>query len=103
VLGGAPPTLLQGRVDGGRKNRSEAAAGDERRVAELRQSLPRVRFHDLRQSAASILLAEGVQLAEISLLVGHSELRITADRYAHLQQQTAAKAARHMDAVFAAK
>ena len=62
--------------------------------------LPRVRFHDLRHSAASLLLAQGVQLAEVSLLLGHSELRVTADLYSHLQQQTAAKAARYMDALF---
>ena len=35
-------------------------------------------------------------------LLGHSELRVTADLYSHLQKQTAAKAARHMDAMFAA-
>jgi integrase len=61
--------------------------------------LPRMRFHDLRHSAASLLLAAGVQLAEVSMLLGHSELRVTADLYSHLQQQTAAKAARHMDAI----
>jgi len=62
--------------------------------------LPRVRFHDLRHSAASLLIAAGVELVEVSMLLGHSELRVTADLYAHLQQQTSAKAARHMDAVF---
>lgn len=61
--------------------------------------LPRVRFHDLRHSAASLLIAEGVQLAEVSMLLGHSELRVTSDLYSHLQAQTAAKAARHMDAL----
>jgi integrase len=59
----------------------------------------RVRFHDLRHSAASLSIAEGVELAEISLLLGHSELRVTADLYTHLQKQSAAKAARHMDAL----
>jgi integrase len=62
--------------------------------------LPRVRFHDLRHSAASLLIAEGVELVEVSMLLGHSELRVTADLYSHLQKQTAAKAARRMDAVF---
>jgi integrase len=62
-------------------------------------ALPRVRFHDLRHSAASLLLAEGVELAEVSMLLGHSELRVTMDFYAHLQKQTAAKAARKMDAI----
>jgi integrase len=60
---------------------------------------PRRRFHDLRHSAASILLAQGVQLAEVSLLLGHSELRTTSDLYGHLAKQTAARAAGHMDAV----
>lgn len=59
--------------------------------------LPRQRFHDLRHGAASLLLASGVQLAEISHLLGHSELRLTADLYAHLQKQTATKAATIMD------
>ena len=61
--------------------------------------LPRVRFHDLRHSAASLLIAEGIELVEVSMLLGHSELRVTADLYSHLQKQTAAKAARRMDAV----
>ena len=38
-------------------------------------------------------------LAEVSMLLGHSEMRVTMDFYAHLQQQTAAKAARQMDAI----
>lgn len=63
--------------------------------------LPRVRFHDLRHSAASLLIAEGVELVEVSMLLGYSELRVTADLYTHLVKHTAAKAARHMDAVFA--
>jgi len=61
--------------------------------------LPRVRFHDLRHSAASLLIAEGVELVEVSMLLGHSELRATADLYSHLQKQTATKAARRMDVV----
>lgn len=56
-------------------------------------------FHDLRHSAASLLIASGVELAEVSMLLGHSELRVTMDFYAHLQQQTAAKAARQMASI----
>ena len=33
------------------------------------------------------------------MLLGHSELRMTADLYTHLVSQTAAKAARRMDAM----
>jgi site-specific recombinase XerD len=49
--------------------------------------------------AASLLIAAGVELVEVSMLLGHSELRVTADLYSHLQRQTAATAARHMEAV----
>lgn len=61
--------------------------------------LPKIRFHDLRHSAASLLIAAGVELVEVSQLLGHSQVRVTADLYAHLQKQTAARAATHMDAV----
>jgi integrase len=63
--------------------------------------LPHMRFHDLRHSAASLLLAEGVELVEVSKLLGHSEIRVTADLYGHLVKQTAAKAARIMDSLLA--
>jgi integrase len=59
----------------------------------------RRRFHDLRHSAASLLIAEGVELVEVSKLLGHSDMRITGTLYTHLVKQTAAKAARVMDAV----
>lgn len=36
------------------------------------------------------------------MLLGHSELRITADFYSHLLKQTAAKAAQRLDAVLSA-
>jgi integrase len=62
-------------------------------------SLDRRRFHDLRHSAASILIAQGVPLEQVSMLLGHAELRTTSDIYGHLVKQTAAKAASHMDAV----
>lgn len=40
--------------------------------------------HELRHSAASILLAMGVPLKTVSETLGHSSIRITADVYAHL-------------------
>jgi integrase len=44
--------------------------------------VPRVRFHDLRHSAATALLAEGVPLAVISKWLGHAGIAITAAAYA---------------------
>jgi integrase len=44
-------------------------------------------LHELRHSAASLLLAQGVRLEEVSEIVGHSSIRVTADVYGHLQPE----------------
>ena len=44
-----------------------------------------VTFHDLRRSAATLLLASGAPMNVISKLLGHSSTRVTEARYAHLQ------------------
>ena len=44
----------------------------------------RMRFHDLRHSCASLLLANGVSLKQIQEWLGHSDFAITANTYAHL-------------------
>ena len=46
--------------------------------------LPAVRFHDLRHSAASLLLAEGVPMRMIIETLGHSQISITSDLYSHV-------------------
>ena len=45
----------------------------------------RMRFHDLRHSCASLLLANGVPLKQIQEWLGHSDFSITANTYAHLE------------------
>ena len=46
--------------------------------------LRRMRFHDLRHSCASLLLANGVPLKHIQEWLGHSDFTTTANIYAHL-------------------
>lgn len=41
-------------------------------------------FHDLRHSAATILLAQGVNIKVIQELLGHSDIAITLRVYGHL-------------------
>lgn len=43
-----------------------------------------IRFHDLRHSVASILLAEGINMKQIQIWLGHSNYNTTANIYAHL-------------------
>jgi site-specific recombinase XerD len=59
----------------------------------------KIRFHDLRHSAASLLLAQGVQLRTIMELLGHSSIAITANLYAHVAPDLMREAADSMDAV----
>ena len=46
------------------------------------EKLPRI--HDLRHSHVSWLIDEGVRLEVISRRVGHASIKITYDRYGHL-------------------
>jgi integrase len=56
---------------------------------------PAIRFHDLRHSTATLLLAQGVSPKYIAELLGHSNVSFTLQTYAHVlpevQQQVAAK------------
>jgi len=58
------------------------------------------RFHDLRHSSASLLLALGVPLKVVSEMLGHSTIRLTADTYSHVMPALQAEAASRLDAIF---
>ena len=57
--------------------------------------LRRRRFHDLRPSCASLLIAQGVGSREVVETLGHSTIVMTSNRYAHIfreaQRETAKK------------
>ena len=46
--------------------------------------LRRIRFHDLRQSCATLLYANGVALKDIQMWLGHSNISTTSNIYTHL-------------------
>jgi integrase len=60
-----------------------------------RAGLPRIRFHDLRHSAATLLLGLGIHPKIVSEMLGHSQIAITLDLYSHVtatMQQEAVRA-----------
>lgn len=58
-------------------------------------ALPRIRFHDLRHTCATLLLGRGVHPKVVSEMLGHTSVSITLDRYSHIlphMQDDAARA-----------
>ena len=53
-----------------------------------KHGLRHIRFHDLRHSCASLLLANGVPMKQIQEWLGHSDFSTTANIYAHLDYQS---------------
>jgi len=66
-----------------------------------RAGLSDMRFHDLRHSAASLMLAQGIPLRSIQDILGHSSIALTANLYAHVGDQLRREAADAMDAILA--
>ena len=49
-----------------------------------KNGLRKIRFHDLRHSCASLLVANKVPMKYIQEWLGHSSYNVTADTYSHL-------------------
>ncbi len=62
-----------------------------------KKGLRRMRFHDLRHSCASLLLANGVPLKHIQEWLGHSDFTTTANIYAHLDYKSKITSAQKME------
>ncbi len=59
-----------------------------------------MRFHDLRHSAATLLLEMGVSMKVVQEILGHSSYMITADIYAHVLPTQQPEAMKHWDDEF---
>jgi integrase len=46
--------------------------------------IPRIRFHDLRHTAATLLLGQGTHPKIVSEMLGHSTIAVTLDLYSHV-------------------
>jgi integrase len=59
-----------------------------------------VRFHDLRHTAGTLALRQGVPLHTVSRMLGHSDPAMTLRRYAHVLDDMREDAARAMEELF---
>jgi integrase len=59
--------------------------------------LPEIRFHDLRHTAASLMLNHGIPAIVVARRLGHSKVSITLDTYGHLLPEIQSAAADLMD------
>jgi len=50
-----------------------------------RADLPRIAFHDLRHTCATLLREAGVNVEVVSAMLGHSDIRVTLAVYSHVQ------------------
>ncbi len=64
----------------------------------VKYEMPHIRFHDIRHSAASLLLANGFSLKEIQEYLGHADIKST-QIYTHLQLSAKDDIADKLDAV----
>ena len=66
-----------------------------------RAGLPRVRFHDLRHTFATLALQNGVDVKTVSGMLGHFSAGFTLDTYAHITSAAQRQAAKTMGSVLA--
>lgn len=62
-----------------------------------KNNLRHIRFHDLRHTAASLMLKEKIDMKVVSEILGHSTITITADLYSHVLDELKQEAALKMD------
>ena len=62
-----------------------------------RAGLPNLRFHDLRHSAATLMLQQGVNPKIVSERLGHSDISLTLNTYSHVLPPMQEEAAEKMD------
>ncbi len=65
-----------------------------------KMELPRIRFHDLRHTAATILLKEDTHPVKVQALLGHASITTTLDVYSHVLPPMKSEVANKMDELF---
>lgn len=69
----------------------------------VKAKIPSVRFHDLRHTCASLLLAQNVHPRVVMEILGHSKIALTMNTYSHVMPSIQEEAASKMNALFTAQ
>lgn len=69
---------------------------DFKRVLEIAE-LPEIRFHDLRHTAATLMISNGIPVLIVSKILGHSQPSVTMNIYAHASVEMQSEAAKLME------
>jgi integrase len=91
-------TFVCAREDGKPQQPNSIGHAWDRFVAESK--LPRIRFHDLRHSHATVMLKSNVHPKIVSERLGHSRVALTMDVYSHVIPGMQQEAAAAIDAAF---
>lgn len=65
-----------------------------------RHGLPHIRFHELRHTAGSLLLNNGMSVKQIAEYLGHEKVSTTLDIYAHIDFEGKRATAQAMGNIF---
>lgn len=72
------------RVCGGAAPLRDTSIENKNKAFGQAAGLPHIRIHDFRHTHASLLVNEGISIQEIARRLGHSNVEITWNTYAHL-------------------
>ncbi len=87
------------RVCGGPSCISDTAISNHNNTYADRAGLPRIRIHDFRHSHASLLANESINIQEIARRLGHANIEMTWNTYAHLYPREEERAVKVLDSI----
>ncbi len=69
----------------------------EFKLKTVRAGLPEIRFHDLRHSAATLMLSQNIHPKVVQERLGHSDISLTLNTYSHVMPGMQEEAADKID------
>lgn len=87
------------RVTGGSSVLRDSSIDNKNKAYAAAANLPHIRIHDFRHSHASLLANEGINIQEIARRLGHSNVEITWNTYAHLYPREEERAVSVLDRI----